>query len=187
MFVLGGTVPLLLAFGLLALPDPSFMLAQNWPAPKINRVMNWMPVAKQNAISTLDFEMRSRDTQGGVRMILRHLFAFGTLKLWTGFFMRLLVFYLMISWLPTILQGARFSVRESASIAAFMPLGGVFGSVVCGWSLDRFAPTTVTMCTYALGAIGLWITGAAIADGPILIGVIFMGGFFLRGSQASMV
>jgi AAHS family 4-hydroxybenzoate transporter-like MFS transporter len=188
VFVLGGTMPLLLAFGLLALPESiSFMRAKNWPVEKINRVMNWMPAAEQSAISTLDLEKRSSDTQGGIRMILGRPFAFGTLMLWTGFFMGLLVFYLMINWLPTILQEARFSVRESASIVAFMPLGGVFGSVVCGWLLDRFAPTVMTMCTYAIGAISLWIAGAAIASGPVLIGALFVGGFFLLGSQASMV
>jgi hypothetical protein len=43
------------------------------------------------------------------------------------------------------------------------------------------------MFTYALGALSLWTAGAELAHVPVLIAAIFSAGFFVIGSQASML
>jgi MFS transporter, AAHS family, 4-hydroxybenzoate transporter len=188
VFVVGGVLPLILAVCMLVLPESlSFMVANNWPSAKIKRVMDRMQAVLPVESPASGARVRRITALGGIGMILARQHVFGTVMLWIGYFMGLLVFYLLTSWLPTILQDARFSIRESAAIAALIPLGGVIGTIVCGWLLDRFAPYKVTMFTYALGALSLWAAGAVLAHVPVLIAAIFSAGFFVIGSQASML
>jgi AAHS family 4-hydroxybenzoate transporter-like MFS transporter len=188
VFVIGGVLPVILAVCMSVLPESlSFMVANNWPPAKIKRVMDRMPAVLPIGPPAADAHLRRTTMRGGIGMVLARQLVFGTVMLWIGYFMGLLVFYLLTSWLPTILQDARFSIRESAAIAALMPLGGVSGTIVCGWMLDRFTPYKVTMFTYALGALSLWIAGAALAHVLVLTVAIFCAGFFVIGSQASML
>ena len=50
--------------------------------------------------------------------------------LWIGYFTGLLVFNLQASCLATLLQRSQFGSRESASIAALLPFGGVLRTIV---------------------------------------------------------
>src|SRR5260370_38848091 len=52
--------------------------------------------------------------------------------LWVGYFMGLVVFYLLTSWLPSILADSHLNAAQSASIAALLPFGGVIGTILCG-------------------------------------------------------
>ena len=188
VFVVGGVLPVILAVCMSVLPESlSFMMANNWPSAKIKSVMDRMPGVLPVECPASGAHARRTTALAGIGMILARQRVFGTVMLWIGYFMGLLVFYLLTSWLPTILQDARFSIRESAAIAALMPLGGVSGTVVCGWLLDRFAPYKVTMFTYAFGALSLWVAGAALAHVSVLTAAIFFAGFFVVGSQASML
>ncbi|MFM0016521.1 MFS transporter [Paraburkholderia sediminicola] len=188
VFVVGGVLPVILAVCMLILPESlSFLVANNKPLAKIKRVMDRMQAVLPVEPPASGTHVPRNTALGGIGMILARQLVFGTVMLWIGYFMGLLVFYLLTSWLPTILQGAQFSIRDATAIAALMPLGGVIGTIVCGWLLDRFAPYKVTMFTYALGALSLWAAGAWLAYVPVLIATIFTAGFFVIGSQASML
>lgn len=89
--------------------------------------------------------------------------------------------------MPTLLQHAQFGSRQSASIAALLPFGGVLGTIVFGWMLDRLRPFRVVACTFALGAASLFIASHSLASAMSLSAAIFAAGIFLVGAQSSML
>jgi MFS transporter, AAHS family, 4-hydroxybenzoate transporter len=68
--------------------------------------------------------------------------------------------YLMVSWLPTVLQEAQWSTADALRGTAAVQFGGIFGSLLMAWAIDRrkLLPGMLTgyICaTLALLAIGL--------------------------------
>ena len=66
----------------------------------------------------------------------------GTLLLWLTFFMSLLVFYLLTSWLPTLLNSAGQTSKSAALIALMLPIGSTVGAIGIGMFMDRRCPHT---------------------------------------------
>ena len=188
VFFAGGAAPLALSLGLFAMPESvRFMRARNWPAEKLAHVLSRLPKGIVDASAHTIAPTGSDRHAGGFRMIMSRQFAPGTVMLWIGYFIGLLVFYLQASWLPTLLQHARFGSRQSASIAALLPFGGVLGTIVCGWLLDRLRPFRVVAWTFALGAASLFIASHSLASTMLLSAAIFAAGIFLVGAQSSML
>src|SRR5687767_12169820 len=52
----------------------------------------------------------------------------GTLLLWGGFFMSLLVFYLLTSWLPTLMRDAGLELSQASLVTAMLASGGTIGA-----------------------------------------------------------
>ncbi len=188
VFYIGGILPILLCFALLTLPESiRFMIVKKWPSEKIEHVIR--RVAGSESIESLRITAAQQNTHkdNGVRMILNQDFRFGTFMLWVGYFMGLLVFYLLSSWLPTILQDAHFNVAESSRIAAMLPLGGVLGTVACGWAMDRYPPYMIVTGAFTLGALFILAAGQSLDSMPLLATTVFALGFFMVGSQGSML
>jgi MFS transporter, AAHS family, 4-hydroxybenzoate transporter len=76
----------------------------------------------------------------------------GTLLLRATFFMSLLVFYLLTSWLPTLLNSAGQSMTSASLIALMLPIGSTIGAIVIGLLMDRYNPHVVLFCSYVLAA-----------------------------------
>ncbi|MGU7784296.1 MFS transporter [Burkholderia sp. PU8-34] len=188
VFAVGGVLPLILAGALLSLPESiRFMVTRNWAEWKIERVLARMPGM------TVTMDAPAVASSGHVRRlasigaIVSRRLVFGTVMLWVGYFMGLLVFYLLTSWLPTILLDSHLSAEQSTSTAALLPLGGVIGTILCGWALDRFWPYRVVACTFALAGLGLWVASQVLPHAALLSAAMFFAGFFLVGSQGSML
>jgi AAHS family 4-hydroxybenzoate transporter-like MFS transporter len=121
---------------------------------------------------------------------VRQLLAAGLLQrtvlLWVAYFCSLFVFYLLSSWLPTIMREAGHPISAAARIAAMAPLGGTIGALVLARLMDRLNPYYVLAASYlgsslALGAIGLTI------DTPGWLAVaVFCAGFGVVGGQTGM-
>lgn len=188
VFVVGGVAPLVLLVGLLTVPESMrFMVARSWPAEKIARVLSRIPeVTHLTNVERASPEIKIRHV-GGPGAILSRPLVFGTLMLWMAYFMGLLVFYLQTSWLPTMLLDARFSPQQTATIAAFLPFGGVLGTVVCGFALDRLPPFRVVAVTYLMAAASLFFASQVLSSAAVLSATIFCAGIFLVGSQSSML
>lgn len=188
VFYVGGILPIALCFALLALPESiRFMIVKKWPSEKIEHVIR--RVAGTESVESLQLAaaLHGQRKDSGVKMILSSDFRFGTFMLWIGYFMGLLVFYLLSSWLPTILQDAHFNVAESSRIAAMLPLGGVLGTVACGWAMDRYPPYMIVTGAFSLGALFIVAAGQSLDSMPLLATTVFLLGFFMVGSQGSML
>ena len=86
-----------------------------------------------------------------------------TFTLWLGFFMGLLVLYLLLNWLPSLLITRGLSRGDSALVMASFNLLGAIGSAGAGWLMDRQRWRGYT----ALGiftAAGLSLAAAELID-----------------------
>jgi len=188
MFFLGGVAPLALAAALFTIPESvRLMKARNWPATKIIRVASRFPAGIVDIETGVAAPEVDKQKAGGLRMILSGPFLPATMLMWLAYFGGLLVFYLQTSWLPTLLQGAAFDAGQSAFVVALLPFGGVLGTLVCGWTLDRFSPYRVVACTFVLGAISLFFASHSLANVTQLSTAMFASGIFLVGAQSSML
>ncbi|RZT08845.1 MFS transporter, AAHS family, 4-hydroxybenzoate transporter [Duganella sp. CF402] len=107
----------------------------------------------------------------------------GTLLLWLAFFCTLWVYYQVSSWLPTVITDSGIAVTEAAAIGAMMPIGGTLGSLINARLMDHYNPFFVLTCSYAVAALSIVLTGAAIAHPGWLYVAVFCIGLGLSGAQ----
>jgi AAHS family 3-hydroxyphenylpropionic acid transporter len=107
-----------------------------------------------------------------------------TLLLWTAYGLTLLVMYLLLNWLPTLLQRLGLT-RPQASIAQiFFNIGGAAGSILIGFLLDRTRRLLTVSLTYA-GMCAALLALALLQPQLLLTSiVVFCCGTTLIGAQA---
>jgi AAHS family 4-hydroxybenzoate transporter-like MFS transporter len=110
----------------------------------------------------------------------------GTLLLWVTFFMSLLVFYLLTSWLPTLLAASGQSLTSASLFALVLPVGSTVGAIVIGLLMDRFNPHVVLSLSYALAAGFILLLGHATATPLLLVAAVFGAGVGTGGSQVGI-
>ena len=107
----------------------------------------------------------------------------GTLLLWLTFFMSLLVFYLLTSWLPTLLNTAGFTPKSASMIALMLPIGSTVGAILIGLLMDRMNPHNVLFGSYAVAAGFILLLGLSTASPALLVLAVFGAGLGTGGSQ----
>jgi len=194
VFLLGGVAPLLLAVLLLSLPESiSFMVARHWPAHKIkaalNRIAGRDPEALRQIAAAVSFRIAEAAPAGSgspLKIILAPEYLAGTLLLWITYFMGLLLFYLLTSWMPTLMRDAGYSVSRAAVVTALFPLGGAIGAVCCGWLMDRMNATRVVSGAYLLTGLLLLVLAGSTHSLAGLTCATFLAGIAMNGAQTSM-
>jgi AAHS family 4-hydroxybenzoate transporter-like MFS transporter len=107
----------------------------------------------------------------------------GTLLLWLTFFMSLLVFYLLTSWLPTLLNSAGQTSKSAALIALMLPIGSTVGAIGIGMFMDRVNPHNVLLGSYVLAAAFILLLGLSTGSPWLLVLAVFGAGIGTGGSQ----
>ena len=109
-----------------------FMLGGTLPILLIPALLRWMP-------ETLVRGAHTRKEGASVfHALFGEGRAIPTLLLWVAFFPTLLILYLFLNWLPTLViaKGLERAVAPQASLA--FNFGSVAGALLCGWLVDRF-------------------------------------------------
>jgi MFS transporter, AAHS family, 4-hydroxybenzoate transporter len=194
VFLLGSLAPLLLAVLLTRVPESiRFMVARRWPAEKIRAVLLRIAAGDEAAIAESVMAQEFRAPEGsasaaasplGVIFAPRYLAS--TLMLWLTYFMGLLLFYMLTSWMPTLVRDAGYSLSQASIATALFPLGGGFGAVACGWLMDRRNSTRVVAGAYLLTAVLMLVLSASTHGiGPLMCATFFAG-LAMNGAQTSM-
>ncbi|MDN0085475.1 aromatic acid/H+ symport family MFS transporter [Crenobacter sp. SG2305] len=189
VLLVGGVVPLLLAVLLmLVLPESvRFMVIHRQSSERIARVLERIaPGQLADVGSFTATEQQAGDGRSALGLVLSARYRLGTLMLWLTYFIGLLIFYLLTSWLPMLFKGVGFSIEKAALITALFPLGGGVGTIFVGWLMGRCNPHRVIAATYALTGALIFAVGLA-TDNLWLLGVlIFLAGTAMNGAQLSM-
>jgi len=189
VLVLGGVVPLALAVMLTTLLPESvrYLVVREQPAERVRRVLARITgVAIDPAVRFTLGEAAPR-TGSAIGTVLSPRYRLGTLMLWLTYFMGLVIFYLLTSWMPTLMKDAGFSIERAAFLTALFPLGGGVGTIVAGWLMDRMNPNKVIAFTYALTGVLIYAVGQGSGGPLLLLGVlIFLAGTAMNGAQSSM-
>jgi AAHS family 4-hydroxybenzoate transporter-like MFS transporter len=194
VFVVGGVLPILLAIALTMLPESvAFMTVRRWPMQKIKAALCWVAGRDAEAIAEIEGadsfivnDPSVNRTQSPLRVILGAKFLTGTLMLWLAYFMGLLLYFLLTSWMPILIRDAGYSVSRAASVTALFPLGGGAGALICGWFMDRTNATRVVSASYLVTAVLLLVLARSTTSMGPLMAMTFLAGVAMNGAQTSM-
>ena len=194
VFVVGGGAPLILGLLLLALPESvSFMAVRRWPVEKVRAVLLRLFGGDRGARARIESaggfyleEPVPRGAGSALGVLLAPELRFSTLMLWTAYFMGLLLYYLLTSWMPTLVRESGHTIHDAATVTALFPLGGGIGALVCGWLMDRVNATRVVCAAYTLTAILLVVLSRSTGAIGTLMMVTFLAGIAMNGAQTSM-
>jgi MFS transporter, AAHS family, 4-hydroxybenzoate transporter len=108
---------------------------------------------------------------------------FGTMLLWSTFFMSLLVVYSLTNWLPVLLTTSGMSLKQTSLIIMLFQVGATAGGIWLGRLMDRHDPQVVLGWSYAASA-GLILICAFAAHSAVIVSLCVFGiGFFASGGQ----
>jgi MFS transporter, AAHS family, 4-hydroxybenzoate transporter len=185
VFVVGGTLPILLVpMLMLALPE-SIRLLTIWGTDpqRIRRLLLRLKVAQAidpNATFVLN-EVRT-----GARSV-RQLFSAGrglpTLLLWMVIFFSLFEATFLLNWLPTFMHGLGLAPAQADAVTVFMPIGGIVGALIIGFLMDRMRPYFLLGTAYGIGALLVLAFGPIGSRLPYLAPLAFGAGCCIVGSQ----
>ncbi|WP_011301589.1 MFS transporter [Cupriavidus necator] len=183
VLALGGALPLALVPVLaLALPESvRYLATREGMQARIAAILARIDARR----ITADMHYVADEPEGPgspVSQLFAPRYRMGTLWLWLAFFCSLLLLYLMINWLPILVQRSGLSLKEASMLAGLLQGGGVLGAIVLGMLLDRFNPYAVVAGAYTLGAIS--VACLASVSAPLaMAAAIFVTGFCVSGSQ----
>jgi AAHS family 4-hydroxybenzoate transporter-like MFS transporter len=182
MFVIGGSLPIVLALVLTQLLPESPRFLENARAGG----------ASAFAKATADRKAVPYETarSSPFASLFHGEFLISTLGLWTAFVGNSIAVYLAYSWLPSILSSAGLGSAVASSGLTAFNLGGVAGSIAGAFLINRFGSR---MAILGMGAGSL--TGAlvlsrmAITAGssvPVLIAMLAATGWFINAVQVAL-
>ncbi len=196
LFLIGGIAPFLVAaVAYMLLPESIlFMghLAGVAEAAGSPRAEEYRKKAKQLLARigiSEELDMKSAPDKGAqASSRWKDLFADGrglsTSLLWFVTFINQVVWYFLISWLPTTLASAGLSAERAVIPAAMLNLGAIVGGVVLSWFSDRTSVKFVLGVNFIFSAVLCIAVGGAISFGlPALIVAAILTGLSVGGAQ----
>lgn len=108
----------------------------------------------------------------------------GTLMLWAVFFMNLMVFYFLQSWLPTLFTDSGLSQQSAVLMTTLISVGGIVAGIISGPLMDRYNAYKVLAGLYLGGAV--FVITIGMASPALLALATFFAGFCVSGAQKSI-
>jgi AAHS family 4-hydroxybenzoate transporter-like MFS transporter len=188
VLLLGGVVPLVLAFVMLVqLPESvRYLVARK---ADVARVRAALVRISKSAAQGLEFFIAEKGpvdaSRSGAAVVLSRTHIVGSLMMWLAYFMGLVIFYSLINWMPILFKDAGLDARTATLVASLFPLGGV-GAVFLGWLMDRLNADRVIAACYGLTAVSIWAIGQCAGNVGMLMLVVFVAGTLMNTAQSSM-
>lgn len=187
VLVLGGVMPLLLAVVLIfLLPESArYMVVKRQPAQRIAAILRRIAPVPEQA----EFELREASQvkeKSSIGVIFSPRYAVGTVMLCLTYFMGLLIFYLLTSWLPLLIRETGATMSQASIITALFPLGGGIGVLILGALMDKLNPNKVVAVGWLLTGVFVCLVGFSTHN-LLLMGImVFIAGSIMNGAQSSM-
>jgi len=186
VFVVGGTVPLVIAATALAvLPDSiRFLLVKGG---RDGQVRGYLGRIAPEAVIPPTLSAGGDEHKAGGAFAVTELFTQGratsTVLIWVVYFMNLLNLYFLNSWLPTIMSDAGIPVSTAIRLTSLFQVGGIGGALVLGGVLDRHFSFLVLAACALWAALSVFFVGQAGASVPLLAIAITSAGLGVIGGQ----
>ena len=132
-FLLGGVVPLLLSCVLFGAPESVKLLAARRPQDgRIHSILKRIAPG----IAYVQSAVTKEPARGSVTEVLKREYRARTLLLWTVVVLNLFIFFVLISWLPTLLHSAGWSLDAALRGTAVIQAGGLIGGILLSFCVD---------------------------------------------------
>src|SRR5262245_40110275 len=139
VFVVGGSIPLLIALVTIALLPESirFLLLKGGHEDKVKRYL----LRIEPGTAVYGELSAGADEHASHSFPMKDLFSHGralvTPLLWLMFFMNLLNLYFLQNWLPTVMNDAGIKIETAIMITTLFQMAGVVGTITLGRLMDR--------------------------------------------------
>jgi MFS transporter, AAHS family, 4-hydroxybenzoate transporter len=183
-FLIGGAAPLLIAL-LVALFAPEslkFLILRRPGDPRIGRTLR--RIAPDIDASTVSAGATPR-TKASPLALLNPEFRARTLLLWGMLALNLFNLYVLISWLPTLLERSGWSMAAALQGAVLIQGGGVIGGLFMARFLDRGATRAALVTGFCLSAACLLLF-MVVPGGAAWVALLLLLGAGVSGAQLSL-
>jgi AAHS family 4-hydroxybenzoate transporter-like MFS transporter len=181
-FLIGGAAPMLAAalIALLAPESLKFLIGRRPSDPRIASILK--RIAPDVDPASVRLTQSGPVTKVSPFELLNRTFRARTLLLWALLFLNLFDLYVLVSWLPTLLQRSGWSLEASLQGGVMIQAGGVVGGLVMSRFMDRGATRAILVGGFALSAacLGLFMI---IPGGPVWVALLLLLGAGVSGSQ----
>ncbi|MCO4159765.1 MFS transporter [Citrobacter amalonaticus] len=187
VLILGGVMPLALAVVLIVLLPESarYLVVKNKSQQQIGTILRRIAPLPEATHFVLR-ETGQIKEKSALGVIFSPRYALGTVMLCLTYFMGLLIFYLLTSWLPLLIRETGATLSQASIITALFPLGGGIGVLVLGALMDKFNPNKVVAVGWLLTGVFVCLVGFSTSS-LVLMGVmVFIAGTIMNGAQSSM-
>lgn len=110
----------------------------------------------------------------------------GTLMLWMTYFMGLVIYYVLLSWMPTLMLGMGYPLAESAWLTSLFTFGGTAGILLAGWLMDRWEAHKVVSLGFMLTMLFALALGFEHNHIILFGALIFLMGITMNGAQSGL-
>jgi AAHS family 4-hydroxybenzoate transporter-like MFS transporter len=191
MFMIGGLIPVVLAFALWRLlpESPRYLARHRRRWPELTQLLRRMGHAVQADAAFADLTEGTKSAAPLKALFGRDLRG-DTFALWTAYFSSLVAVYLVFSWLPSILSGAGLGAAVASTGLTVFNLGGVVGAIAGGAIIARAGSRSAMLAMTAGAVVGALVLGqmaitAQSAVMPIIVMLAITGGF-INAVQVAM-
>jgi MFS transporter, AAHS family, benzoate transport protein len=117
----------------------------------------------------------------GIGKIFKSNLAVMTVLLWCVYFLTLLAFFGVQTWLPSLLMKAGHTMVRSYGFTLSFPVGGIIGMILLGGMMDRFGRKQALGVMLACGGVATWLFGT-FTSGIALYAIGFLIGLSVGAS-----
>jgi AAHS family 4-hydroxybenzoate transporter-like MFS transporter len=187
IFYVGGIIPLIIAVLLWtgAPESVKLLFARNPQDPRIRRILARL-VPDVDA-GTVQAHAPGADTRShSVLELLSKEFRARTTLLWCVYILNSFVLFLLVTWLPALLQSAGWEPAQALRGSVMIQAGGVMGGLLLSSFVDRGKTVPGMVSAYIITAVclGLFLVIPADGGGWWLLLLVIGGG--ISGSQFAL-
>lgn len=181
IFIVGGAAPLvLLAFLIVLLPESLQFKAANGDADDqryVSRILGRIvrQALPANAVFTVPEEVKER---GSVKALFSSGYARNTLAIWTVYLLNWIAWFMLLSWLPTVLKAAGLPADQAPMGTFTVNLVFIIFAFPLSYLMPRVSTRRLLVAMFLLGifvALGLGYAGTDWTMVFILIGTAGLG------------
>ena len=183
IFLVGGGAPLAVALLLFAAAPESlkFLLSRRPGDPRIAKVT--ARIAPDIDASMLEVPVTAGLARGGALQLLGADLRARTILIWTMVALNLFTLYVLISWLPTLLEKSGWSPDHALQGAVMIQLGGVAGGLGLSLLLDGGLTKPALVASWIVTAIALLLFLVAPSQFLVWSVLLIVVGAGISGSQ----
>jgi benzoate transport len=178
VFIFGGIITLVfIPLVLWRMPESISFLMQKRPDGALERINRTLAKMRHPTIEAIP-EAPPKTERGSPTDIFRPALLPVTAALTATYFLHILTFYYMQTWLPTIIVEMGFTQAQGTGVLVWANLGGAVGGATLGWLAYRFGLKPLTVLVALLTGVVVALFGQMSPDLTMLQVIVFVAGFF---------
>jgi len=178
MFHIGGIAPLILVPVIMVSLPESIRFLVNFAGneARIGRVLTRIDPGFTAGPAVRMVSSEAREQGVPIASLLTRGRAPSTLLLWVASFLDLSIVVYLGGWLPTMLNSAGYSLKDSFIAASIYLAGGIAGPPLIGRLMDRFGIRSLA-AGYGVAALCILLLAAAVGGSVAPVALIYVLGF----------